>query len=158
MNGLITKPFISYVDLKKEAMKDLEASNVDPEMVVTATQNQINHRRPRCIKSQLEDMDCANAANRRLSGYREGTPVDRTRTSLRQQMMVEYKETVGREEEVIEKIISSGAGTGGEELLQRAVQEHGRGRFLRHQNTQNQRETGHSRTDLTNRFNIGWAG
>nr|DAD26505.1 TPA_asm: hypothetical protein HUJ06_027973 [Nelumbo nucifera] len=98
-------------------------------------------------------MDCANAANRRLSRYREGTPVDRTRTlvtimlqkkleeltdfqELRQRMMVEYKKTVGcryftvtreyLEEEVIEKIISSGARTGGEELLQRAVQEHGR--------------------------------
>nr|DAD34264.1 TPA_asm: hypothetical protein HUJ06_004904 [Nelumbo nucifera] len=98
-------------------------------------------------------MDCANATNRRLSGYREGTPVDCTRTSviirlqkklkelmdfqeLRQRMMVEYKETVGcryftvtgeyPEEEVIEKIISSGVETGGEELLQRAVQEHGR--------------------------------
>nr|DAD46814.1 TPA_asm: hypothetical protein HUJ06_016751 [Nelumbo nucifera] len=89
-------------------------------------------------------MDYTNAADRRLSRYREGTSVDRTRTSvtirlqkklkelmdfqeLRHQVMVEYKETVGcryftvtgeyPEEEVIEKIISSGAGTGGEELL-----------------------------------------
>nr|DAD21444.1 TPA_asm: hypothetical protein HUJ06_022907 [Nelumbo nucifera] len=95
-------------------------------------------------------MDCTNAANRRLSGYKEGTLMDRTRTSvtirlqkklkelmdfqeLRQRMMVEYKETVGcryftvtgkyPEEEVIDEIISSGAGTGGEELLQRVVQE-----------------------------------
>nr|DAD24304.1 TPA_asm: hypothetical protein HUJ06_025768 [Nelumbo nucifera] len=195
MNDLMTKSFLSYVDLKKEAMKDLEAGNLDMEMAATATQNQIDHnlaqfleeaemvkkeigfirdvlgrlqqaneeskclhkpealkalrirtnadivtvlKKARSIKSQLEDMDRANAANRRLSGYREGTPVDRTRTSvtnglrkklkelmmdfqeLRQRMMAEYKETVGRryftvtgeypEEEVIEKIISSDGG------------------------------------------------
>ncbi|KAJ4955420.1 hypothetical protein NE237_012203 [Protea cynaroides] len=211
MNDLMTKSFTSYVDLKKEAMKDLEAG---PDVEMTAaTSNQVDRnlalflkeaekvkeemgsirdilgrlqeaneeskslhkpdalkslrsringdvvtvlKKARAIKFQLEDMDRANAANRRLSGYREGTPIDRTRTSvtnglrkklkelmmdfqeLRQRMMTEYKETVGRryftvtgeypEEEVIEKIISSVGG--GEDFLQQAVQEHGRGKVL----------------------------
>ncbi|KAG4111454.1 hypothetical protein ERO13_D13G105501v2 [Gossypium hirsutum] len=57
---------------------------------------------------------------------------------LRQKMMAEYKETVGRryftvtgenpDEETIEKIISDGSG--GEGFLTRAVQEHGRGKVL----------------------------
>ncbi|KAF8407382.1 hypothetical protein HHK36_006513 [Tetracentron sinense] len=208
MNDLMTKSFTNYVDLKKEAMKDLEAGP-DYDLQMTATQmdnnlaqflmeaekvkeemgvirdilgrlqeakeeskslhkhealkalrNRINSdvvtvlKKVRTIKSNLEDMDRANAANRRLSGYKEGTPIDRTRTSvtnglrkklkelmmdfqgLRQRMMVEYKETVGRryftvtgeypEEEVIEKVISNG----GEDFLQRAIQEHGRGKVL----------------------------
>ncbi|XP_043688239.1 syntaxin-related protein KNOLLE [Telopea speciosissima] len=215
MNDLMTKSFTNYVDLKKEAMKDLEAGpdyaqNVE---MTSATQNQmalflreaekvkgemgsirdilgrlqeaneeskslhkpealkalrsrINGdvvavlRKAKSIKSQLEDMDRANAANRRLSGYGEGTPIDRTRTSvtnglrkklkelmmefqeLRQRMMTEYKETVGRryftvtgeypEEGVIEKIIwnGEGGGLGGEDLLQQAVQDHGRGKVI----------------------------
>nr|DAD34315.1 TPA_asm: hypothetical protein HUJ06_004955 [Nelumbo nucifera] len=172
MNNLIIKPFLSYVDMKKEAMKDLEAGNVELEMVEAEMVKEISfirdilrrlqqtneeskclhkletlkalHTRTNADISQLEDMDCTNAANRRLCGYREGMPMDRTRTSItirlqkKQRMMVEYKAMVGcryftvtgeyPEEEVIEKIISSGAvpGTGGEELLQRAVQEHGR--------------------------------
>jgi syntaxin 1B/2/3 len=97
-------------------------------------------------------MDRSNAINRRLSGCREGTPADRTRTSvtnglrkklremmmdfqaLRQKMMAEYKETVERryytitgevpEEVVIERIISEGQS---EELLKTAIMEHGRG-------------------------------
>lgn len=104
----------------------------------------------RAIRSQLEEMDRSNAINRRLSGCKEGTPVDRTRFAvtnglrkklkelmmdfqgLRQRMMSEYKETVGRryftvtgeqpDEEVIDKIISSGNGQGGEEFLSRAIQ------------------------------------
>ncbi|KAF3662901.1 Syntaxin-related protein KNOLLE [Capsicum annuum] len=112
----------------------------------------------RAIRSQLEEMDRSNAINRRLSGCKEGTPVDRTRFAvtnglrkklkelmmdfqgLRQRMMSEYKETVGRryftvtgeqpDEEVIDKIISSGNGQGGEEFLSRAIQEHGRGKVL----------------------------
>ena len=83
-------------------------------------------------------MDCAHAANMRLSGYKEGTPVYRTRAAVtngvrkklkelmmdfqgpRQRMMIEYKETVGRQyftvtgeypdEEVIEKIYRMGMG------------------------------------------------
>ncbi|RVW90044.1 Syntaxin-related protein KNOLLE [Vitis vinifera] len=156
----MTKLFTSYVDLKKEAMKDLEAGpEYDVQMTGTqmdwnlgeqvpealkSLQNRINAdiigvlKKARAIKSQLEDMDCAHAANMRLSGYKEGTPVYRTRAAVtngvrkklkelmmdfqgpRQRMMIEYKETVGRQyftvtgeypdEEVIEKIYRMGMG------------------------------------------------
>ncbi|KAL6970519.1 hypothetical protein U1Q18_030218 [Sarracenia purpurea var. burkii] len=214
MNDLMTKSFTNYVDLKKEAMKDLEAGpDSDLEMAATATKmdrnlglfleeaekvkkemssirevlgrlheaneesksvhkpealKSLRHRinadvvavlrKARAIKSQLEEMDRANAVSRRLSGCKEGTPIDRTRSAvtnglrkklkelmvefqgLRQRMMAEYKETVGRryftvtgehpDEEIIEKIISSGNGLGGEEFLNKAVQEHGRGKVV----------------------------
>ncbi|XAR57364.1 hypothetical protein NMG60_11025484 [Bertholletia excelsa] len=213
MNDLMTKSFTSYVDLKKEAMRDLEAGpdydlemaratkmdknlgsfleeaeNVKKEMgsirdilgrlqeaneegksmhkpeALKSLRHRINSdvvavlKKARAIRAQLEDMDRANAASRRLSGCREGTPIDRTRSAvanglrkklkelmmdfqgLRQRMMSEYKETVGRryftvtgeypDEEVIDKIISNGNGVGGEEFLQRAIQEHGRGKVL----------------------------
>ncbi|KAF5725694.1 putative syntaxin [Tripterygium wilfordii] len=212
MNDLMTKSFVSYVDLKKEAMKDLEAGhdpdlemgnvrssidknlnlfleeaeNIKKEMglireilvslqeaneeskslhkteALKSLRGRINadivtvQKKARTIKSQLEEMDRANAANRRLSGYKEGTPIYRTRVAvtnglrkklkdlmmdfqgLRQRMMTEYKETVGRRyftvtgenpsEENIDKIISDG--NGGEEFLARAIQEHGRGKVL----------------------------
>ncbi|KAL3573774.1 hypothetical protein D5086_024387 [Populus alba] len=102
MNDLMTKSFMSYVDLKKEAMKDLEAG---PDPVV----------------------EMANASNTMESNL-----------GLRQKMMTEYKDTVGRryftvtgeypDEEVIDKIISDGSG--GEEFLKRAIQEHGKGKVL----------------------------
>ncbi|CAI9776884.1 unnamed protein product [Fraxinus pennsylvanica] len=210
MNDLMTKSFTSYLDLKKEALKDLgdgpdiemgmtqidhnltafleQAEKVKTEMdsikellvqlkqandeskslhnpqALKSLRNQINSqivavlKKSRTIKSQLEEMDRSNALNRRLSGCKEGTPVDRTRSavtnglrnklkelmmdfqSLRQKMMTEYKQTVERryfmvtgespEEEVIEKIISSGDGRGGEEFLSKAIQEHGRGKVL----------------------------
>nr|TKR60147.1 Syntaxin-related protein KNOLLE [Populus alba] len=170
MNDLMTKSFMSYVDLKKEAMKDLEAGpdhdlemanasntmdsnlglfleeaeDVKKEMrsireildqlqeaneeskslhkheALKSIRNKINAdivkglKKARSIKTQLEEMDRANAANRRLSGYKEGTPIYRTRVAvtnclrkklkeqmmdfqaLRQKMMIEYKDTVGR--------------------------------------------------------------
>nr|GLL44132.1 syntaxin-related protein KNOLLE [Ipomoea trifida] len=210
MNDLMTKSFTSYVDLKKEAMKDLEAGG-DLEMGMTkmdqnlsafleeaekvktemnsireilvrlqesndeikalhkpealkSLRDRINAdilavlKKARAIRAELEEMDRSNAVSRRLSGCKEGTPVDRTRLAvtnglrkklkemmmdfqgLRQTMMTEYKETVGRRyftvtgeqpnEEVIEKIISNGNGHGGEEFLSRAIQEHGRGKVL----------------------------
>ncbi|KAJ0078932.1 syntaxin-related protein KNOLLE [Pistacia vera] len=213
MNDLMTKSFTSYVDLKKEAMKDLEAGpdfdvemassantmdqnlnlfleeaeNVKKEMgeireildrlqeaneqskslhkseALKSLRNEINKdivtvlKRAKTIRSHLEDMDRANAANKRLSGCKEGTPLYRTRIAvtnglrkklkelmmdfqgLRQKTMTEYKETVGRRyftvtgeypnEDVIEKIISDGS-NGGEEFLTRAIQEHGRGKVL----------------------------
>lgn len=170
MNNLMTKSFMSYVDLKKAAMKDLEAGGDETELTgvgaggvtdeslrrffqeaeavkeematirdalaclhtaneegkslhqpdaLRALRGRVNAdivavlRRARDIRARLESMDRANAAQRRLSaGYREGTPLDRTRTSvtaglrkklkdlmldfqaLRQRMMSEYKETV----------------------------------------------------------------
>ncbi|CAN1247245.1 Syntaxin-related protein KNOLLE [Linum grandiflorum] len=206
MNDLMTKSWTSYVDLKKEAMKDLEADlemgNVSNSMdtnlglfleeadavqkemesikeilfglqetndeskslhkpeTLKSLRDKINSdimtvlKKAKAIKSQLEEMDRANASNRRLSGFKEGTPIYRTRVAvtnglrkklkelmvdfqaLRQRMMTEHKETVGRryftvtgeypDEEVIDKIISDGHN--GEQFLKRAIQEHGRGK------------------------------
>ncbi|CAH9083629.1 unnamed protein product [Cuscuta epithymum] len=207
MNDLMTKSFTSYVDLKKEAMKDLEAADIEmgiqkmdqnlsafleeAEKVKTemnsireilvrlqesneeikgqhkpealkSLRDRINAdivavlKKARGIKAELEEMDRSNAVNRRLSGCKEGTPVDRTRLAvtnglrkklkelmmdfqkLRQRTMSEYKETVERRyftvtgeqpnDEVIEKILISGHG--GEEFLSRAIQEHGKGKVL----------------------------
>lgn len=206
MNDLMTKSFTSYVDLKKEAMKDVdleagglemsssttqmdsdlsifleEAEKVKQEIVslrdvlgrlqqsneeskslhksdaLKSLRNKINAdivtvlKKARNVRSQLEDMDRANAANKRLSNpaiYRTRIAVTNGLRKklkelmmefqgLRQRMMTEYKETVGRRyftvtgeypgEEVIEKIISNG---GDEEFMERAVQEHGRGKVL----------------------------
>ncbi|GAB4836757.1 hypothetical protein Ancab_001669 [Ancistrocladus abbreviatus] len=195
MNDLMTKSFMSYVDLKKAAVKDLEmgmseTQSTDPKMelfleeaekvkaemgaireilgrleaeneeskslhkpeALRSLRSKINAdivtvlKKARAIKTQLEEMD-----NRRLSLK---NPVDRTRTcvtnglrkklkelmmdfqELRQRMMAEYKETVGRcyytvtgehpDEEVMEKIIASGIGEG--EILAEAIKEHGRGK------------------------------
>lgn len=107
------------------------------------------------IKFKLEELDRANAANRRVRGCEEGTPTDRTRSSitntlrkklkdlmgefqiLRQKMMEEYKETVERryytvtgqhaDDETIENIIETG---NSETFLQKAIQEQGRGQVL----------------------------
>ena len=112
-------------------------------------------KKARRIKIILEDLDRQNSANRRISECKEGTPIDRTRISvtnglrknlkdlmmdfqnLRQKMMAEYKETVERryytvtgvipEEEMIERIISD---KDGEELLQKAISEHGKGKVM----------------------------
>lgn len=207
MNDLMTKSFLSYVDLKKAASKDVDQDlemgmggpNSDPKMeafleeaekvkaemaaigdilitleasneeskslhkpdALKALRGRINGdiitvlKKTRVIKARLEQMDRATAENRRLSADM-GTPIDRTRTcvtnglrkklkelmmefqGLRQKMMSEYKETVGRcyytvtgtypEEDMIEKIISSGAGEG--KILSRAIQEHGQGKVL----------------------------
>ncbi|XP_012092714.1 syntaxin-related protein KNOLLE isoform X2 [Jatropha curcas] len=133
---------------KSEAVKSLR--NIINADIVTVL------KKARAIRAQLEEMDRANEANRRLSAFKEGTPIYRTRIAvtnglrkklkelmmdfqgLRQKMMAEYKETVGRryftvtgeypDEEVIEKIISDD--NGGEEFLKRAIQEHGKGKVL----------------------------
>ncbi|KAK4775558.1 hypothetical protein SAY87_023519 [Trapa incisa] len=134
---------------KPEALKSLR-TRINADIVAILKQ-------ARAIRSQLEAMDRANEGNRRLSGCKEGTTIYRTRIAvtgglrkklkelmvefqaLRQKMMTEYKETIGRryftvtgeypDEEVIEKIISNGNGHG-EEYFQRAIQEHGRGKVL----------------------------
>ncbi|XP_074364390.1 syntaxin-related protein KNOLLE-like isoform X2 [Apium graveolens] len=208
MNDIMTKSWRSYVDLNKEAIKDLEAGldsdiemyNMDQglatflakaEIVTTemnsvrdlmnqlqqsseesksllkplalkAIQNKTNSnvvlvlKMSRSIKAQLEEMDRSNVANRRLSGCKEGTAVDRTRSAvtnglrkklkelmmefrlLRQRMMTEYEDTVGKkyytmtgeypDDDVIEKIISDY--NAGDEVLVKAIQEHGRGKVL----------------------------
>ncbi|KAJ8622758.1 hypothetical protein MRB53_031287 [Persea americana] len=208
MNDLMTKSFTSYVDLKKSALKDLEAGPDEIEMAAQLGNESLNQfleeaakvkeemnsirdlllrlqesneeiksahklddikslrhsintdivavlKKARKIRAQLEDMDRANAANRRLSGFQQGTPVDRTRTavtnglrkklkelmldfqSLRQKAMAEYKETVERryftvtgeypDDDVIDKIISNGES---EQIFQKAIEEHGRGKIV----------------------------
>ncbi|KAH9728309.1 Syntaxin-related protein KNOLLE [Citrus sinensis] len=199
MNDLMTKSFTSYVDLKREAMKDLEAGP-DPDLEMTTSTNTMDQnlnlflaeaenvkkemeeirdvsgrlqeaneqskslhkpealkllrhkinkdvvtvlKRARNIKSHLEDMDRANAANKRLSGCKEGTPIYRTRIAvtnglrkklkelmmefqgLRQKMMTEYKETVGRRYFTV-----TGEYPNEDEFLTHAIQEHGRGKVL----------------------------
>ncbi|KAG0588299.1 hypothetical protein KC19_2G232100 [Ceratodon purpureus] len=107
------------------------------------------------IKFKLEELDKANTENRRVRGCEEGTPTDRTRTSitstlrkklkdlmgefqiLRQNMNDEYKETVERryytvtgehaDEDTIDTIIETG---NSETFLQKAIQEQGRGQVL----------------------------
>ncbi|XP_074319913.1 syntaxin-related protein KNOLLE-like [Silene latifolia] len=132
---------------KPEALKALRGKiNADIVSVLKKT---------KVIKARLEQMDRETAHNRRLSAEM-GTPVDRTRIcvtnglrkklkelmmdfqALRQKMMSEYKETVGRcyytvtgehpDNEVLEKIISNGTDEG--EILAHAIQEHGRGKVL----------------------------
>ncbi|KAK9059006.1 hypothetical protein SSX86_021625 [Deinandra increscens subsp. villosa] len=154
----------------RETLTQLESANQESKSLHNPDDLRSNRRRingdvvtvlkkAKAIKSRLEKMDRANAESRRLSGCKQGTPVDRTRTAvanglrkklkevmmefqvLRQRMMAEYKEMVGRryftvtgeeaDEEVIEKIIAGGTdGHGGEEFLSKAIQEHGRGKVL----------------------------
>ncbi|BFG26282.1 hypothetical protein CerSpe_125560 [Prunus speciosa] len=107
------------------------------------------------IKGKLETLELSNADQRKLPGCGAGSSSDRTRTSvlnglakklkdmmddfqgLRTKMGSEYKETVQRRyftitgekanEEMIENLISSGAS---ETLLQKAIEEQGRGQVL----------------------------
>lgn len=134
---------------KSEALKSLrDKINAD---IVTVL------KKARSVRSQLEEMDRSNAARKRQSQSQSFNPaIYRTRVavtnglrkklkelmmefqSLRQKTMAEHKETVGRryftvtgeypDEEVIEKIISSGGG--GEDFMGRAIAEHGRGKVL----------------------------
>ncbi|GMH13385.1 hypothetical protein Nepgr_015226 [Nepenthes gracilis] len=197
MNDLMTKSFISYVDLKKAAVKDIEmgmaeTQSTDPKLELfleeaervkgemeairnilvrleaaneeskslhkpdafRSLRSQINAdivtvlKNARTIKTQLEEMD-----NQRLSMK---NPIDRTRNcviiglrkklkelmtdfqDLRERMMAEYKETVGRcyytvtgeqpDEETMEKIMDNGVGVG--EILAEAIKEHGRGNVM----------------------------
>ncbi|CAM6042556.1 unnamed protein product [Sphagnum compactum] len=109
----------------------------------------------RTIKGELEQLDNGNIASRRVKGCEEGTPTDRTRTTitnnqrkklkdlmgefqaLRERMMGEYKETIERryytvtgkqaDEETIDHIIETGES---ETFLQKAIQEQGRGQII----------------------------
>lgn len=112
-------------------------------------------KRVKVIKGKLEALERSNAANRKVPGCGPGSSADRTRTSvvaglgkklkdmmddfqgLRAKMNAEYKETVERryftvtgqkaDEEMIENLISSGES---ETLLQKAIQEQGRGQIM----------------------------
>lgn len=109
----------------------------------------------RSIKEKLEQLDRANAISRRTRGCEEGSPTDRTRSSitnslrkklkdymedfgsLRAKIMGEYRETIERryytvtgqrpDEETLEHIIETGES---ENFLQKAIQEQGRGQVL----------------------------
>lgn len=132
---------------KAQAMKGLR-DRMDKDVVEVL-------KKAKLVKTKLEALDRANMANRRLLGCEEGTPTDRTRTSitnslrnklkdsmgefqiLRQKIMGEYRDTVQRrlynitgeyaDEDTIEKILSTGES---ENILQKAIQEQGRGRIL----------------------------
>lgn len=112
-------------------------------------------KRVKIIKGKLEALERSNAAHRKIQGCGPGSSADRTRTSvvsglgkklkammddfqtLRVRMNEEYKETVGRRyftitgkkanDELIENLISSGEG---ENFLQKAIQDQGRGQIL----------------------------
>uniref|UniRef100_A0A0D6R0A8 t-SNARE coiled-coil homology domain-containing protein n=1 Tax=Araucaria cunninghamii TaxID=56994 RepID=A0A0D6R0A8_ARACU len=132
---------------KAEAMKALRARmDHDVEQVL---------KKSKVIKGKLEQLDKANVASRRIPGCEEGSSTDRTRMAttngvrislrnlmgefqrLRQAIMVEYKETVERryytvtgqkaDEETIERIIETGES---ENMLQKAIQEQGRGQVI----------------------------
>lgn len=107
------------------------------------------------IKGKLEALERSNVAHRKLPGCGPGSSADRTRTlvviglakklkdmmhdfqDLRAKMNAEYKETVGRryftitgqkaDEETIDNLISSGES---ESIVQKAIQEQGRGQIL----------------------------
>ncbi|KNA12832.1 hypothetical protein SOVF_122350, partial [Spinacia oleracea] len=154
------------IGLIKEVLITLEVANEESKSLhkpeaLKALRGRINSdivsvlKRTKAIKARLEQMDRATAENRRQSSEL-GTPIDRTRScvtnglrkklkelmmefqALRQRMMSEYKETIGRcyytvtgehpEDDVIEKIISNGTGEG--EILSHAIQEHGRGKVV----------------------------
>ncbi|KAK8971341.1 Syntaxin-related protein KNOLLE [Platanthera guangdongensis] len=174
MNNLLTRSFLSYSDLKKEAAKDLEVGGEDPReigiqmsktdeilrqffeeaglvkeemtsirgllsLLETANEESKLAVKPeasgalhdrmnahitevlnsaRRIRERLEGMDRATSANRRLSGCREGSPVDRTISSvtnglrkklkelmtdfqgLRQRMMTDYRQDFAETGEV----------------------------------------------------------
>ncbi|KAK8921425.1 Syntaxin-related protein KNOLLE [Platanthera zijinensis] len=187
MNNLLTRSFLSYADLKKEAAKDLEAGREDPpeigiemsktdeslrqffveaglvkeemtsirdllSLLETANEESKLAHKPealcalrdcmnahiteflksaRRIRERLEGLDHATAVNRCLSGCREGSPVDQTRSSvtnglrkklkelmtdfqgLRQRMMTDYRQDFAETGEVpleaaAEKMISEG--------------------------------------------------
>ncbi|CAA6653741.1 unnamed protein product [Spirodela intermedia] len=112
-------------------------------------------KKAKLIKLRLEALDRANAANRTIPGCGPGTSTDRTRTSvvaavrkklkdsmesfsaLRQQVAAEYRETVARryytvtgenaDEPTLDALISTGDG---ERMVQRAIQEGGRGEVM----------------------------
>ncbi|XP_071700849.1 syntaxin-125-like [Rutidosis leptorrhynchoides] len=112
-------------------------------------------KRVRVIKGKIEALDKANITHRKLPGCGPGSSADRTRSSvvsglgkklksmmddfqsLRTRMNEEYKETVTRRyftitgekanDEVIENLISNGEG---EDFMQKAIQDQGRGQIM----------------------------
>ncbi|GAB4857210.1 hypothetical protein Ancab_015118 [Ancistrocladus abbreviatus] len=109
----------------------------------------------RVIKSQIEELDRDNLANRQKPGCGKGTAVDRSRTAttvalkkklkdkmaefqtLRENIHQEYREVVERrvytvtgtraDEETIDRLIETGDS---EQIFQKAIQEQGRGQIM----------------------------
>ncbi|GAB4834107.1 hypothetical protein Ancab_032366 [Ancistrocladus abbreviatus] len=109
----------------------------------------------RVIKSQIEELDRDNMANRQKPGCGKGTAVDRSRTAttvalkkklkdkmaefqtLRENIHQEYREVVERrvytvtgthaDEETIDRLIETGDS---EQIFQKAIQEQGRGQIM----------------------------
>lgn len=161
MNDLMTKSFLSYVDLKKQAMKDLEAGVDDIEMgkldpademnlskffeevyAIKADMEEITNlllnlqdlneeiksaqsykilrslrdrtnsdmvtllRKARIIKTRLELLDKSNMANRSVSAYKEGSPVDRTRISVTHGLRVKLKDLMNDFQSLREQIVN----------------------------------------------------
>lgn len=132
---------------KAQAMKSLR-ERMDRDVVQIL-------KKAKIIKAKLEELDRANLSSREIPGCGQGSSTDRTRIattnglrnslkklmgefqSLRQNIMGEYKETVERryytvtgeraDEETIDHIIETGES---ENMLQRAIQEQGRGQII----------------------------
>ncbi|KAH7424921.1 hypothetical protein KP509_11G031700 [Ceratopteris richardii] len=112
-------------------------------------------KQTKMIKTNLEELDKENIANRRNPGCEQGSSIDRTRMAvtnglrvnlkglmeefqdLRQKIMSEYRQTVERryftvtnvhpDEATIDKMIETGES---ESFLQKAIQEQGRGQII----------------------------
>ncbi|RYQ80154.1 hypothetical protein Ahy_Scaffold1g106746 isoform B [Arachis hypogaea] len=163
MNDLMTKSFLSYVELKKQVMKDLEnerdieAGQLNPTQLedpnltqffqeVDAIKvemeeitnllfdlQQLNEeaksthsakvlrglrdrmesdmvavlRKAKIIKARLEVLDQSNIANRTLSeSYKEGTPIDRTRSSVTNGLRVKLRDMMNEFQSLRDKILS----------------------------------------------------
>lgn len=160
MNDLMTKSFLSFVELKKQAMKDLEAGpdlemgQLDPvdeknlsqffeqvagikanmeeitnllldlqslneetksthsAKVIRGLRDRINSdmvavlRKAKIIKTKLELLDQSNVVNRSISvGFKEGSPVDRTRMSVTNGLRIKLKDMMNDFQCLREKIV-----------------------------------------------------
>ncbi|CAN6438901.1 unnamed protein product [Victoria cruziana] len=109
----------------------------------------------RIVKTKIEEIDRDNLANGQKPGCGKGSGVERSRTSmtvalkkklkermsefqiLRQKIQEEYREVIERrvftvtgtraDEETIDNLIETG---NGEQIFQKAIQEHGRGQIM----------------------------
>ncbi|KAJ8767854.1 hypothetical protein K2173_020794 [Erythroxylum novogranatense] len=161
MNDLMTQSFLSYVELKKQAQKDLEmeldvesgrlnptdypnlgqffqeANGITLEMeeitnllfnlqtlneetkfvhsakVLRGLRDQIESdivavlRKARVVKARLESLDRSNISNRKISElYREGSHIDRTRTSVTSGMRVKLRQLMNEFQVLREKIVT----------------------------------------------------
>ncbi|KAJ8764279.1 hypothetical protein K2173_006019 [Erythroxylum novogranatense] len=161
MNDLMTQSFLSYVELKKQAQKDLEmeldvesgrlnptdhpnlgqffqeANGITLEMeeitnllfnlqtlneetksvhsakVLRGLRDQIESdivavlRKARVVKARLESLHRSNISSRKISElYREGSHIDRTRTSVTSGMRVKLRQLMNEFQVLREKIVT----------------------------------------------------